>query len=187
MSRKSSKPSKRLTRDDWVKAAWEILGDSGPGTPSVEAMSRRLGVSRGSFYWHFEDRRDFRKAMLEYWQQVETDKVMRGMRDVTGPPAARIEAFAAFLGRNLEPGFEALMHDWARVDPEVAAFLRKEQERRIRFVAAVFRDAGLSPQDARFRATAFALLMAGWHLTRPDREGIELVKYARKLGELFGA
>jgi len=186
VSRRPAKPSNRLTREDWVTAAWKILGESGPGVPSIQAMSERLGVSRGSFYWHFDDRRDFRHAMLEHWQQVETDKVMRGMRDVTGPPAARVQALAKFLGQNLEPGLEALMHDWARADPEIADFLREEQERRIRFVTAMLRDAGCSPHDARFRATAFAILMAGWHLTRPERNAVELVKYARKLGELFG-
>ena len=123
--------------------------------------------------------------MLDYYREVQTDIVMRGMRDVKGPPAARLRALAIFITRNVDANLERTIQDWAGRDPEVARVMAEDHERRIEYVTGMLRDAGWPQGKARFRAMAFALLMAGWFLTRPERRAAEIPRYARQIEGLF--
>ena len=49
----------RLSREGWLARALEVLGKKGAGQLAVESLARQLGVTKGSFYWHFRDRDDF--------------------------------------------------------------------------------------------------------------------------------
>lgn len=185
MSAKRSVPRGRRTRSDWITAAWGVLGERATGDVPIAEIARRLGVTKGSFYWHFEGREDFRLAMLEHYREVQTDIVMRAMRDVTGPPARRLRALATFLAKNLDASLERTIYLWADHDPEIARVMEEDHERRIAYVTTLLRDAGWPAPKARFRAMAFAMLMAGWNLTRSGRRSAEIRRYARQIEELF--
>ena len=73
------------SRDDWVEAAWETLGEAGVDGVRVEGLARKLGVTKGSFYWHFKNRRDLIDALFERWLDL------------------REEARAEFLHENPQP------------------------------------------------------------------------------------
>jgi len=63
------KTGQRLTREDWLENALTVLSRKGRAGLRIEGLSAALGVSRGSFYWHFKDRGDFVHALLEYWYE----------------------------------------------------------------------------------------------------------------------
>lgn len=71
---------RHLGREDWVLAGLEALAAGGPAALKVEATARRLGVSKGSFYWHFRHRADWRDALLGYWEHL-VFAAMVGARD----------------------------------------------------------------------------------------------------------
>ena len=104
---------------------------------------------------------------------------------VTGPPAARLRALALFIARHVDTQLERTIQQWATRDPDVARLVAEDHERRIHYVAGLLRDAGWPAKKARFRAMAFALLMAGWFLTRPEQRAAEIQRYARQIEELF--
>jgi len=56
--------TKRLTRDDWIDNARKVLVASGIEEVKVDRLARRMRVTRGSFYWHFEHRKDLLDALL---------------------------------------------------------------------------------------------------------------------------
>ncbi|MFT4706402.1 MAG: AcrR family transcriptional regulator, partial [Ascidiaceihabitans sp.] len=60
--------SNRLTKEKWVQHGLETLEKSGFGALNAEPLAKALKVSRGSFYWHFNDIDVFRKAVLELWR-----------------------------------------------------------------------------------------------------------------------
>ena len=62
----------RLSRQDWLENALATLSEKGQAGLSIQDLSVALGVSRGSFYWHFEDRDDFVHALLEHWYEEYT-------------------------------------------------------------------------------------------------------------------
>ena len=71
--------SDRLTKSDWIRQGLLTLAKHGPGELKVGPMSARLKVSRGSFYWHFEDIADFRAQLLQGWREVSTDRVIQDL------------------------------------------------------------------------------------------------------------
>jgi AcrR family transcriptional regulator len=78
---------RRLDRYDWLIQGIETLRNSGIDAVRVEPMARLLGVTKGSFYWHFKDRGEFLDGLLEYWETEMTDKIASASR----PPRAHRE------------------------------------------------------------------------------------------------
>ena len=60
----------RLTADDWAQAALDLISEQGVAAVAVEPLARRLGVTKGSFYWHFPSRDALLQAALERWEAV---------------------------------------------------------------------------------------------------------------------
>ena len=186
MSPKRRQPAARFSRVDWVKAAWDVLHQSGPGEIPIAEIAERLGVTRGSFYWHFEDRDEFRRAMLQHNSETQTNLVIRAMREVSGGPKHFIRKLVLFLARECDLDRELVVHDWARQDPKVAKAVAEEQARRIAFLSDALRTRGMSPQKARFRAETVVLMLMGVHLTRFREQSEHLERYANDIARLFG-
>jgi AcrR family transcriptional regulator len=68
----------RLSRETWLAEALEVLAED-PAHLRVDQIAQRLGVSKGSFYWHFENREAFVTALAEYWQDADTQIVVRAL------------------------------------------------------------------------------------------------------------
>ena len=60
----------RLTRDDWLLTGLTALCEGGPGTLGAEPLARRVGATKGSFYWHFKDVPDFHGQLLGRWEKA---------------------------------------------------------------------------------------------------------------------
>ncbi len=74
-------PKGRLTAAHWEQAALDTLAESGLGAVAVESLARRLGVTKGSFYWHFPTREALIKAALERWERGDEEVVMAQVED----------------------------------------------------------------------------------------------------------
>ncbi|MFN7134821.1 MAG: TetR/AcrR family transcriptional regulator, partial [Myxococcales bacterium] len=78
-TRRPAKDARRLTREDWVEAALAALARGGVAAVAVEPLASELGATKGSFYWHFADRGELLKAVLERWVARDTDEVIAAM------------------------------------------------------------------------------------------------------------
>jgi len=79
--------AKRLDRHDWLSAGFEALTQSGPDALKAEPLARRLGTTKGSFYWHFKDVPDYHAALLETWEArviAETDAALAAQENPVG-------------------------------------------------------------------------------------------------------
>src|SRR5258706_13627413 len=81
----------RLSADDWAQAALDVLGEQGLSAVGVEPLARRLGVTKGSFYWHFPSREALLTAALEHWESVEQETVF-GKLEAIPDPRERLRA-----------------------------------------------------------------------------------------------
>lgn len=150
------------TRDDWTRAALRTLAAGGIAAVRIDALARDLGVTRGSFYWHFADRDDLLKTALELWEREFTAQVIKELAGVDDP-AERLERLVrSAFGDELVPGLQpAIMADADR--PVVIPVLRRVTAQRIDFIAAIYQDLGLAPPDARRRALLAYAAYLGWH------------------------
>ena len=107
-----------LARKDWVDAAIEMMAEDNVEALRVDNLAERLGVTKGSFYWHFKGREDLIFSVLEAWRLQMTSQIQSLIADTSGAPWERIERLLriAISTRPDVPGgpFEVTLRDWAR-------------------------------------------------------------------------
>ncbi|AVQ07811.1 TPA: TetR/AcrR family transcriptional regulator [Xanthomonas vasicola pv. zeae] len=149
--RASSGRGNRLSADDWAQAALDLIAEQGVGAVAVEPLARRLGVTKGSFYWHFPSRDALLQAALERWEIFEQKEVFGSLEDVPDP-SARLRALFQLVAHEVKPHviyselLKALDH------PAVRPVIDRVSQRRLDYLIASFRQAGLSRTDAQHRA-----------------------------------
>ncbi|OBA78144.1 TetR family transcriptional regulator [Mycobacterium sp. 1164966.3] len=146
------KPQSRLTVEDWLQAGYDLLAEHGVRALKVERLCQRVGVTRGSFYWHFEDMESYRAALVESWNAfLEDDRHSLAELD-TLPPRERLSAMMTALTSPQHWMLERAMREWARTDPVAAANIRAADARLLRSVTKAYADYGFNASDAKLRA-----------------------------------
>ena len=124
----------RLSKEDWLKAARLALLHKGPDGVRVEPLAKELGVTKGSFYWHFKDRNDLLDALLKEWEE-ETDVFLENLGELD-PKRALEKILEVVKQRTLasergESASDVAIFTWAQLDPEVAKRVNKSEEERM--------------------------------------------------------
>ena len=156
-----------LQPDDWVRAAFARLSTEGIESVRIELLARDLGVSKGSFYWHFQDREELLAKMLDRWEGDETEWL--GATVVTPRAAARWARFVEHCADLSRARLEAALRAWARRDERVAARISGIEKKRSAHVSSVLRDIGFAPEAAESWAEVALLVYLGW-LDRATRD-----------------
>ncbi|MDC8011300.1 TetR/AcrR family transcriptional regulator [Tahibacter soli] len=153
-------PRGRLTPVDWEQAGLDTLGELGVSAVAVEPLARRLGVTKGSFYWHFPSREALLKIILERWELQDEEEFalveaitdpkerMRSLFRRTGETAMKSHAIYASLLRSPE-------------HPIVQPVLTRVTNRRLAFLTDAYRQAGYEA-DSAFRARLAYAAYAGF-------------------------
>lgn len=147
----------RLSAQDWARAALEVIAESGLAALAVEPLARRLGATKGSFYWHFPNRGALVEAALQRWEREYTEGTMARVEaplpDGRPPsPAERLRRLlTTVVGYTRHGDLEVALLASAD-DPQVATVLRRVTRRRIDLVTRLYRELGLEPEEARRRA-----------------------------------
>jgi AcrR family transcriptional regulator len=140
-----------LSADDWAEAALTALGEGGLSAVAIERLAAGLGTTKGSFYWHFPNRRALIDAALARWEQRRTEAVIAHME--REPDAEQRLRWLVVEAREAAPAERAELALLANADdPLVAPVLRRVTQRRIDYIAGLFEQLGLRPADAHRRA-----------------------------------
>jgi AcrR family transcriptional regulator len=143
---------RRLSRLDWVTAALAAIAEGGLSAVAVEPLALRLGTSKGSFYWHFENRDALLTAALASWEEQYTATVTAENTRAAADPVHRLRLLIRRVTALAETDsvYVALI---ATADhPAVAPVLTRITEQRIAYTAALFRDIGFPAREARYRS-----------------------------------
>lgn len=152
-----------LSHDAWVQAGFAALAEGGVEAIRVEPLAERLGVTKGSFYHHFANRRALHVAMLESYELHGTTRIIDEVEAAAGSPNDRLRRLAR-LTLQPEPANDAIenaIRAWAATDEVAAAAIGRVDERRLTYTAALLRAAGLPPSMARRRARLFYRMLIG--------------------------
>lgn len=146
----------RLSPEDWIAAGFRALARGGLSAIRAEALARELGVSKGSFYWHFKDVPTFRQVMLTHWEDQATERIITMAEEGAPDAAGRLQLLADLATSDLDGpygGFhtEAAIRAWARSDPVAGAVQEQVDRRRLDYIAACFAEAGLPDPMLRAR------------------------------------
>jgi len=176
----------KVTREDWLNVARDVLVHDGVTELKILPLSARLNVSRSSFYWYFKNRADLLLALLGEWEARNTQSIL----DQCAKPANSIsEATSNFFRCFVDPdlfdqGLDFAVREWARRDPAVRARIDAADQARLTALTAMFARFGFSDYDADTRARIVYFMQLGYHALEL-REPME-VRLARAKGFLRG-
>lgn len=175
MRKKPLRPASPLSPEAWVKAAQALIAREGVPAVAVEPLAQALGVTKGSFYWHFENRDALIRAALEAWEQDQgTDGVSRYQGIPDPHRRLRVLMFAAF--EDLENGLLFAALAASSEDPRVRPFLGRATERRMALGVEAFQSLGCSGTEARQRALLiYAAYLGYFQLLRATPETVRAV------------
>ena len=167
--------AQRLGRDDWLDAAFDAVVDGGFDQLRVVALAQTLGVTRGSFYWHFADHADLVKVLLARWQQREIAEGLRIQAESSEDPQADLlrllDLALARGGADLKDlRFELALRGLGRRDPRVAQMLVEVDAARMALFEAKFLRLTRDVKSATDLAALFYLAVTGGFqaLARPN-------------------
>jgi AcrR family transcriptional regulator len=160
--------SQRVGVDDWVRAGFSLLAEEGIKALKIDRLCDRLGVTKGSFYWHFDGMPSYRSALVSAWGELR-DEDRLDFDDMGGlAPRDRLVAMMTSLVSPRHWTLERAMREWARSDEEVAASVRASDRRVVTAVRQAFQDYGFDADEADLRANAtFAAGIGFLHLSGP--------------------
>jgi AcrR family transcriptional regulator len=139
-----------LTAEAWAEAALTAITEAGPDAVNVEELARVLGVTKGSFYWHYRSRADLIAAALTLWERRNTNRYLAEIADIPDPAdrLRRLIGNAVSLSQRRN-AYAAL----SQIDSEpVHAVLQRVAGQRIAFLTGLYTDLGLPPRRARLLA-----------------------------------
>lgn len=174
--------SHRVGVDDWIRAGYAILAEEGIKALKIDRLCERLGVTKGSFYWHFDGMPSYRSALIAAWADLRDEDRLDfdDMGDLS--PRERLAAMMSSLMSPRHWTLERAMREWARSDPAVEDSVRESDRRVVAAVRQAFLDYGFDTEEADLRANAtFAAGIGFLHLSGPTPSAREAARGDRFL------
>ena len=152
MAEKKANGQRRLTRDDWITAALGAIADGGLAAVGVEPLAARLGATKGSFYWHIENRDALLEAAIGRWEKETTTDVIAEITASHDAPASQFQRLVVGVIERAEQDRVGPALLASTTHPAVSQALERVTTARLNLIATVFRRLGFTQAEARRRA-----------------------------------
>ena len=153
----------QLTAKDWLDQGLKTLAKSGFTALKAEPLAKTMGVSRGSFYWHFADIAAFHAAILARWHEVAAEQIIANVEAASKDENPLALLLRRVFGERLM--LERAVRTWASVDPAARAAVQAIDRRRLNYVEGLLAQSGLSVEIARARAQILYWAFLGFALS----------------------
>jgi AcrR family transcriptional regulator len=175
--------SDQLSVKDWLDQGLKALAKSGFTALKAEPLAKALGVSRGSFYWHFADIAAFHAAILEHWREVAAEQIIANVEAASRDENPLRVLLRRVFGERLV--LEKAVRSWATVDPTARAAVQAIDRRRLSYVESLLTQSGLPAEVASARAqilywTFFGFALSDQSLPKAKQQAVldELLRMA---------
>lgn len=152
--------SLNLTRQDWINQGLKVLAEKGVETVRVEPLAKLMGVTKGSFYWHFKNREALLSAVLQEWIKSQTNSIIEQVEGLGGDAKTKL-LYLFELAVQDNGRVENAIRAWATGDATVAAALAQVDQRRLDYTKDLFLQAGFEPFEATARARMVYYALVG--------------------------
>src|SRR5206468_12561785 len=153
----------QLSAKDWLDQGLKALAQSGFTALKAEPLAKALGVSRGSFHWHFADIAAFHAAILARWHEVAAEQIIANVEAASKDENPLALLLRRVFGERLM--LERAVRTWASVDPAARAAVQAIDRRRLNYVEGLLAQSGLSVEIARARAQILYWAFLGFALS----------------------
>jgi AcrR family transcriptional regulator len=152
----------QLSAQDWVDLGLKTLARSGFTALKAEPLAKAMGVSRGSFYWHFADIGAYHAAILARWREVAAEQIIANLEAVRGEDPLAVLLRMTFGSRLV---LEKAVRSWAAHDPKARTAVVAIDRRRLDYIERLLKQSGLAVEAARARAQILYWAFLGFALS----------------------
>jgi AcrR family transcriptional regulator len=153
----------QLSAKNWLDQGLKALAENGFTALKAEPLAKAMGVSRGSFYWHFADVQAFHAALLGHWREVAAERIIADIEGSAGKGNPLQLLLRRVFGERL--ALESAVRSWATVDPAARAAVQAIDRRRLSYVEGLLTASGFSADVARARAQILYWAFLGFALS----------------------
>ena len=163
-SRSTPSQKEQLQRFDWLLAALEVFVTEGVDEVRITRLAQDLGVTRGSFYWHFTNRTDLIEALVDYWKEKNTPAIVDSVTHAENLSSAILGFFETCIDIELfDPRLDLAIREWARRSEKIRVALDQADETRIQAFTKLFIDFNYPMPDALIRARILYFAQIGYY------------------------
>jgi len=137
----------KLSALDWAQAALNVIEDKGLNALAVEPLAKKLGVTKGSFYWHYKNLNELIAVALEQWEEGNTHLRLATFDKEIDPKKRLYPLFTEFGSQTLRPAL-FLKIAASNEHPLVSPVLERVNKKRIELLSKAYKDLGQNPTQA---------------------------------------
>jgi AcrR family transcriptional regulator len=146
----------------------------------VEPLARALGLTKGSFYWHFRDREALLAELLAEWERRAGERILARIEAAGKSPEERLSLLFETVIREGRGALDPAIRAWALTDARAADGLARVDALRLGWLERLFQGLGFAGADARARARLAYLALIGEYALRATAEPPERLAEARR-------
>jgi len=173
----------QLSAQDWIDQGLKTLAKQGFSALKAEPLAKAMGVSRGSFYWHFADIGAYHAAILKAWREVAAETIIANVEAAADQENGVLLLLRRVFSERL--ALERAVRSWAAFDAAARAAVHAIDRRRLDYAEGLIRARGVAPEKAQLRAQIIYWAFLGYALsdkplTKAQAEAViaELVEIA---------
>jgi AcrR family transcriptional regulator len=150
-------------RAKWIEEGLRALAEGGLDAVRVEALARRLGVTKGGCSWTFADRQALLEAMLDSWEEMVIDLIIEYVESEGGDGRQSQRGVIGVCSRGWGGvvNIEVTIRDWGRRDESVRKRLARIDKRRMEYMASLYQEFCSDPDEVETRCMVLGALWIG--------------------------
>ena len=152
---KKEKARRGISKAEWLEAGLQALSEGDVATLTVEGLAKSLGIAKAGFYWHFKNRDDLLRQLLDHWTHEITEVITANPEITTLKPKTRLIRTAEIIHDYELTRYEIAIRQWALQDKEAARAVKKSNRLRLDFVRTAFSELGFKGEDLEIRTMLF--------------------------------
>ena len=177
---------KQLQRFDWLQQALELFVAEGIDAVRITRLADDLGVTRGSFYWHFENRKDLIDALVAFWKDKNTPALALAANEATSLADGIFGFFETCIDAALfDPRLDLAIREWSRRSPAIRDLLDREDAARIEALRNFYARFGYPMPEALIRARVLYYSQIGFYALEFDEPLDTRLGYTEAYFECF--
>jgi AcrR family transcriptional regulator len=177
---------KNLQRFDWLLAALQLFVSEGIDALRITRLAEELDVTRGSFYWHFNNREDLIAALVEYWRDKNTNAILNAMKETQSLSDGIFRFFDTCVDTELfDPQLDLAIREWARRSEAIRAAVDNADNQRIEAITDFYTRYDYPMPQAFIRARVLYFAQIGFYALAVKEPLATRISYTEAYFEAF--
>ena len=144
------KKQQRLSKEAWLRTSLDILAEEGEQKLTIDHLVKAMGVTKGSFYWHFKNRAEYIRELVCFWADFHTRAIVHELNLILDP-AKRLLRLMVILTEENQSRYDISIMNWGKREPVAQQKLQDVFNMRMQFIRSIFKELGFEGDELEMR------------------------------------